>query len=179
MKVLSLDISMKNTGWAIFENDKLLEYGSVLEQRYPGCYKDVYPKRSAKIAKLMSIELAKLVEEKNPEFIVIEEVSQGGIAGVKSIKGLIQVHGMLLFQIEDRLDTVTMMPPQGKDGWRTYLGIKMNGDWKKSAVVRVNRDFMPDTKLTLEQNDIAEAILLGHCFILKKVSGWFDKIKKE
>ena len=180
MLVLALDISMVSTGWSIFSDEKLQEYGVIKETRYKGYANHRYPVRTAKVGKFMTDDIVRLILEKQPDRIVIEEVSIGGLAGVKSVKGLIQVHGMLMYflEVHGLLEKVTLIPPQGKDGWRTYLNVKKNGDWKATAVKKVNHDFLMVNKLTEDQHDVAESILLGHCFVLKWKSGDYEEKKK-
>lgn len=167
MKILALDISMKCSGWAIFEDENLITSGAIQEQRYKGDSKERYPQRTLRVGKLMSHKLIELVTLHNPDYIVVEEVIQQGSAGIKSIKGLIQVHGMLFYQMTDeQLNKVKLYKPSE---WRKIIGLKMNGDWKRSAVDRVNRDF--GLNLKLEDNDQADAILQGYSFVLRLQSG--------
>lgn len=158
MKILALDISMKNSGWAVFDNGKLTEYGVIPEPKYAGKSTDRYPKRSAKVGKLMAQALLEIFLVTTPDIIVIEEVSTTGKMGVKSIKGLCQTCGMILFLLDDYdfLDNVHLMAPSE---WRKIVGLKKDGDWKISSVKKVNQIFK--IGLTNTQHDSADAILLG------------------
>lgn len=163
MKIMSLDLSTKCSGWAVFEEGELTEYDNIPEQRYPLCSKDRYPVKSAKLGIAMANKIKELIDIHLPDRIVIEEASVTGRMGVKQVKGLIQLHGMVLDRIEDRLDTVTLIAPSGKNGWRPVLELKKNGDYKASAVKMTNEMF--DLELVYDQHDIADAILIGAAII--------------
>jgi Holliday junction resolvasome RuvABC endonuclease subunit len=175
MKLLSLDLSTKSSGFAIFESGKLQKSGVIPRQTYKGHSKDKYPTKSAKLSKLMAEKVAELVEEVDPDFIVIEEISVGGKQGTTQVKSLPVLHGILMYLIIDRIDTTYFMPPGGKmkshgvelSGWRNVLKPKLrkNGDWKKSSIKRVEDDF----GIKCATDDESDAILIGASFLLLNI----------
>lgn len=158
IKLLSLDLSTSCSGWSVFDDGKLVEYGNIPEPCYKGKSKEKYPQRSGRVGKLMAEAIESLVIKLNPDIIIIEEASANGIAGVKSIKGLIQLHGMVLYLLSSLkiYDTIVMISPRE---WRGAVGLKKNGDWKQSSVNLTNKLF--GLNLTLTENDISDSILLG------------------
>lgn len=171
MKLLSIDASTKSTGFALFENGTLQKSGCISKLTYSGISKDRYPAFSAKMSKLMAEKIVEKIEEFDPDFIVLEEISVGGKQGTLSVKSLPVLHGMLLYLIIDRIDTVYFLPPSGSmsshgvkmPGWRGLLNpeLRKNGCWKKSSISRVEKDF----GITPENDDEADAILIGKAFL--------------
>ena len=161
MKLLSLDLSTSCSGWSVFQDGKLVEYGSIPEPTYKGKSKERYPQRSGRVGKLMAEAIEDLVMEINPDIIVIEEASANGIAGVKSIKGLIQLHGMVLYLLSSLkvYDTIIMISPRE---WRNIIGLKKEGDWKIASVKKVNK--LLNLQLTESEHDVADSILIGLSF---------------
>ncbi len=164
MRLLSLDLSTSCSGWAIFDDGKLVEYGSVSEKSYKGKSKQRYPARTGRVSKMMCEDLLEIIIKMNPDKIVIEEAAANGIAGVKSIKSLCMIHGaMLLLILQSNLtvyDSISFLSPRE---WRGAVGLKKNGDWKQSSVNLTNKLF--GLNLTLTENDISDSILLGLGFL--------------
>lgn len=173
MILLSLDLSTSCSGFSIFEDGKLQKYGAIPKQTYKLHSRDKYPKKSVLFAKLMADKVVELIREIQPDFIAIEEVSVGGKQGVLQVKSLPMLHGMVLYQIPDLLDSVYFIPCSGKvkshgieiNGWRTKKGITLqkNGDYKKAAVKRANLEF--GLELTDDDHDIADSLLIGMYFL--------------
>ena len=166
MKILSLDLSVKCSGYAKYDSSNLIDCGSVLPVRYKGHSKDRYPKKPTLFAMSVADQLSEIVHNFNPDIIYIEEATSGGIAGVKSIKSLIMLHGILLSQISDHLDKITFVKPST---WQRGIGVGgKRGDAQKQASVDfVNNMFDKDYKL--EDNDITDAICLGHYATIMEV----------
>lgn len=171
MKILALDLSTKCSGYSVFTEGKLTDYGSFVEGKYKGKSKDRYPAKSAKVGKIMAEKVMELIEAVNPDKIVIEEISVGGKQGVLQVKSLAAFHGMMMYLLHDQIDIVYFMPASGKlkshgvelPGWRKILQLKKNGCWKKSAVQRVNSIY--GLNLEYDDNDIADSILIGTAFL--------------
>ena len=169
MILLSLDLSTKCSGFAIFTDGELTRVGHFSEPKYKGKSKDRYPAKSTRTGKLMAELLMELIAEVKPDKIVIEEISVGGRQGVLQVKSLAAFHGMMMYLLHDRIDSVYFQPCSGKlkshgielFGWRKILQLKKNGDWKASSIARVERDF----GITPENDDEADAILIGKAFL--------------
>ncbi len=160
MKLLSLDLSTSNSGWAVFQDGKLTEYGNIPEPKFKGKSKLRYPQRSGIVASLMAVSIEQLILDTKPDHVVIEEVCPGGIAGVKSIKSLCQLHGIILYLLYrcnySGFDNISMLAPSD---WRKAVGLKKNLDWKLSAVKKVKE--LLSITLNESEHDVADAILLG------------------
>jgi len=171
MILLSLDLSTKCSGYSVFTDDKLTDYGSFAEGKYKHKSLDRYPAKSAKVGKIMAEKVMELVSEVKPDKIVIEEISVGGKQGVLQVKSLAAFHGMLMYLLHDQIDIVYFMPASGKlkshgielPGWRKILQLKKNGDWKASSVKRANEIY--GLNLEYADDDIADSILIGTAFL--------------
>jgi len=151
---------------------QLESYGAIPQQNYKGHSKEKYPQKTARLAAGMAEVIDELIEDHTPDKIIIEEISIGGKCGVKQIKGLAMLHGMVCYLLNNgarHIDFVEFMPCSGGGkggilpGWRSLLKLKKNGDWKASAVKRANDDFK--LKLKYDDNDVADAILIGQAYL--------------
>lgn len=186
MLVLALDISTK-TGWAVFEDQKLLEYGLIsVPQKFSdfGEYPFSYFKFTQDIASKI---FAKTLEIK-PDIIVIEETNRGKQRFSQKI--LEFLHCQILGSLISYKVPVFYI---STSTWRKALGIKMSKDGKKNnqKVNKANRegiskktlglkgkitvkhltlDFVNNTynlNLKMKDNNEADAIALGASYFLK------------
>jgi len=186
MKVLSLDVSTK-TGWAVFNNKKLIDTGvivnpkSVLEYgQYPYCY--IYSTRS------VIKQIASLVDIHEPDTIVVEETNKGKNRYTQKV--LEFLHCSLLLELENTPYSDKIKYVNTSD-WRKTLNVYLTKDDKKnnSKVYKAKKQGKTKKEvgvkgkinkkhvsvrvantlfnLTLKQkdNDIADAILLGAAYI--------------
>ena len=172
MVLLSIDLSTSSSGWSVFNENRLVDFGSIKEGIYRGKSKQRYPARTGRLSKMMCEELLKIIIKVNPDNIVIEEASSNGIAGVKSIKSLCMAHGQLLLLILQAelpvYDKIQFLSPRE---WRGAVGLKKNKDWKISSVQLVNKLF--GLMLDLDCHDTSDAILLGQGFL--KLGGYLER----
>lgn len=158
MKILSLDLSTK-TGWALFDNSKLICYGQIksdhkLTEEYPH-----YPKNYLKMAVDMAIEIRKKVISSDPDLIVIEETNKG--KNRYSQKQLEFIHNEVINQlIEYQIHYIDTSE------WRNILGITLDKDQKKDnrkinnvrqeEYLRLFAQYFDDNKVTY-QTELAGA----------------------
>jgi len=169
MILLAIDASMSCSGFAVFVDGILGDYGSIKNKGYKGQSIDRYPKKTCRMGYIMTLSLLELVIKYNPDIIIVEELTFNGIAGIKSIKGLAMLAGMFAMALEQTdsslLPKLDFVSPSGKDGWRTKVKLKKEGDWKRASVNLVNKLY--NLSLKYEDNDVTDAILLGHSQIIK------------
>lgn len=144
MKILSLDLSTKSSGYAVFENDNLLEFGVIKNTDKNLLVRGNY-----------MAEYVRLLCEKFGRFdsVVIEELKV--LKNQSTLVKLAQVQGMVLRELKDHV--VEFATPTV---WRKEFGL--NGkreDAKAKAIALCN-----DLGYTVECDDDAEAILLGIYF---------------
>lgn len=184
MKILALDISSK-TGWAIFDNNKLVEYGLIRVELInfnvnndPNKQPE-YPYNLLKAADEMAAHLGNLIDIHNPDEIVIENTVKGRNRHTQRL--LEWLHKSMLEQLISHKRTFTYLDPSE---WRGILEIRMSKEDKKNnALVNKGKKrgkitkkhlsvrFANTTfglKLKIKDNDMADAIALGLAFYEKK-----------
>jgi hypothetical protein len=179
--ILALDVSTK-TGWALFRDDKLIEYGqlhSKVEDFNVNDFPDHSPKYPFNIidaASLMVDKIMELVAKFCPTDIVIENTVKGRNRHTQ--RCLEFLHCLLLLRLRGR--RIVYLDPST---WRFALKLRLNGDQKKNnqlvsqgkkrgrvtkkhlAINWVNETY--DLHFKVKDNDICDAIGLGSAFLAK------------
>jgi len=174
MKTLALDLSTSSTGWAIFEDRKLMDHGT-FRPIFKGITTLKYPEKQFRKIESLSAQIRDLITAQNPDKIVIEEVNRGiNRIGQKSLDAL---HFMVIDRIMVIDDTlikrIKYTDSNGRVGWRGKLGLtiakkypKIKGrsaKWKKVAEEFVNKKFNKkfDVIKNKTQADEVDAICVG------------------
>lgn len=159
-----VDTSTSCTGWAVFENERLIAYGKI--KPHGDTWRD----------RLMdeTMELAALFREYVPDVVVAEDVPLKD--GKQTIVKLGAVHGMILSLCAGfKLEPVFVLPST----WRHKLGMfdgtraGMKRDaMKEKAVHMANELFGLDLQWvsptsSKNDDDTAEAILIGYSHVKK------------
>lgn len=116
MKILGLDLSTKSSGWAIFDNGKLQDYGCITAAS------DDLIKRIHKIID----GLKNVLDTHEIDTIVVEEVRpQGGygVGNLQTHRALMWLQAALAFVIHDDYNKIHIdyiLP----NSWRAKVGIK-------------------------------------------------------
>ena len=114
MKILSLDCSTKSTGWSIFEETNLQEYGCITSAST-----DLF-KRIHKMVDEISI----LIKDNKIDKIILEEVRpENGIQNIKTHKALMFLQGALAMMVHDtypKVESIYLYPSE----WRKCCKIK-------------------------------------------------------
>jgi len=145
MKILGLDQSTKITGWSLWEDDKLVDYGAL----------DSSVKENLPLVRME--EMYKLVKNltktHNPDFVVIEGVQFQNNFNVYG--QLSQMQGVLFSLMYERdIGFVVCEPTK----WRSFFGIKgQKREEHKAAAIQYVKE-----KYRIEASeDTCEAILIG------------------
>ena len=162
VKILSLDASTKSTGYAIFDNGKLVAHG-VIKEKHDDWRENVMAE---------TMELAAIIREHQPDAVYAEDVPMKD--GKLTIAKLGAVQGMILSLCAGfRLKPTFLLPTV----WRRELGMfdgtrkGMTRDVLKEKAVRMaNEIFGLDLvwvkpNSTKNMDDEAEAILIGWAVI--------------
>lgn len=123
MRILSLDLSTK-TGWALFENGKLLCFGQIKTTKKINELFPDYPYNYLALAKDMASEIKKKVLSSNPHKIIIEETNKGKNRYSQKILEFIHnevIEELLQYEIH-YMDT---------SEWRKLLGITLDKEQRK------------------------------------------------
>lgn len=137
MKTLCLDLSTTSTGFAVYQDKKLIRFGRIVPSG-KGLSKMKYPEAAYYRILDLSNQIKDLISEESPHKIVIEEVNRG-INRIAQ-KSLDALH----FFVLDRLLLVDLktfrkikyIDSNGRTGWRGGLGLKLeesDKEWNKKA----------------------------------------------
>lgn len=133
-KIISLDLSINSTGFAVFDEDGTLEeWGIITPERYKGHSVDRYPKKTIKFMKSVVAQLVNKIQDiqqnQGIDSIVIEEVNLQGIGSMVGNKGLCGLHFLLLnyFESMELLDLVDFYPTSY---WRNKIGLRFSEEEK-------------------------------------------------
>jgi Holliday junction resolvasome RuvABC endonuclease subunit len=166
MIILALDLSINATGWAVFQDSNILDFG-VIKTKKAASYKDKYPKSTVKKAIYATEEIKNIIQKYNPEVIVYEEINPGSSyrkRSVVTIKALSFIHGYIF---KDNLDIIDRFEAIKSSEWRSTLGLPNRGDRVKSAAIElVNNTY--GLQLKFEDDDIADAICQARAYLIRK-----------
>lgn len=192
MKLLSLDMSTAVTGFSVFNDKHLHEWGVVKPDKIKGITKLKYPEKPLRKQIAMSDALLRLVFSIEPDIIIIEEIA--GSKNRISQKTLDGVHAIFLDRLKSifPLTKVIYYDVSGAVGWRKHLNMrqndadklhnkeakKLNKDlpraqqipkigWKHLACRHVNYFYKLDLDcdLRVTDGDIADSVSMGDAFI--------------
>lgn len=164
MQILSIDASTKSTGWSIFNNKSLKSYG---------CITASSPDLIKRITTMIN-ELYIILQENNIQKIILEEVRPEeikiGSVNNKTYKALMYLQAAITFLIHEQypsIDIEYLYPSE----WRATCGIKtgkgvVRKELKKQDILFVKKTYNIDVN-----DDIADAIGIGHAYLNKEKEG--------
>lgn len=141
VKILSLDISTKSSGYCVIENGKVKDYGTITSDEKDFLDRGQY-----------MAEFIRLLCEKYGTFdyAYIEELKV--ISNQRTLEMLGIVQGMIIRELKN--SDVSLVPPTV---WRKLYGLNgKRAEAKKKAI-----EICEDKGFTVHNDDEAEAILLG------------------
>lgn len=151
-RVLAIDQATVNSGWALYEDKKLIGHGVIkIAEKY-----DTIERISQ-----VNQEVKRRVQEYEPDIVLFEDIqlqegnSKIGVVGVTTFKVLAQLLGVLSTTLHDLGVEYIVVPPAT---WRAHVGVKgrARADKKKSGQLIVKQKY----GITIV-NDEADAILIG------------------
>ena len=153
--ILSLDASTKSTGYAIFDEDKLITYGCI----------SASSQDNIKRINKMKEEIAKLLTEySNITTVVIEEVRPDmGQTIPQTMKVLFWLQAAIAFLIHDEFTTVKLIFTYPSE-WRSKCNIATGRGIKREQLKQEDIKFVKN-KFNIDVNDdIADAIGIGYAY---------------
>lgn len=161
-KLLALDQSSIITGYAIFEDDKLIHYGKFKAEDSDIGQRLVYIKK----------QIQKLIEDNNIDEVVFEDIQfqNNVVNNVQTFKILAEVFGVIYeFLSEKNIKNSSVLA----SSWKSTLGIKGKNrpEQKRNA-----QDFILNTFKIKPTQDECDAICIGYHHILNKSKNfdWSD-----
>lgn len=152
MRILSLDLSTKSSGFAVFDDGELLEYGTIKSNDTSYLVRN----------KIMADKVRVLLDTYGGfDHVVIEELKI--ITNQRTLVVLGILHGMVIRECQD---THTILVPPTV--WRKPFNLNYKRNVAKKKAISLCRT---KYKIPVKNDDEAEAILLGKYFG-NKVDGW-------
>lgn len=159
MRLLALDASTKSTGWAIFDDNKLVKYGCLTNSSNNTIERILY----------MTAEVNKLISENGITKIIMEEVlpknedyDDGAKhhSNPKVFKPLMWLQGAIAIcaHIHHKEIEIEYILP---NSWRSKIGIKTGRGITREALKKADQKFAKDTFGIDVNDDIADACGLG------------------
>lgn len=156
--VLSLDLSVNSTGYALFDKDgQIVDYGLIttkIEEK--GSYLWRYPLKSVRKCQLAAKQVVALIRSyiKDLDHIVIEEINLNTKKNMISFKTLAALQFFIMAELSN--DEVQLIDMIKCSEWRSAIKLKKDGDWKASAVKYANNYF--GTNFEYSDNDVCDAL---------------------
>ena len=158
MTVLALDQSSRVSGWSVFEDNKLLTFGSF------DCEDDDIGQRLFKVRK----NVKELIDKYKPSHIVFEDIQLQDNVGnnVQTFKILAEVYGVISELLTELKIPYTIMLA---GTWKNILEIegRTRPEQKKNAQRYVKNRYKIDVI-----QDIADSICIGTAYLEGKRSAW-------
>ena len=156
MFILSIDASTKATGWAIFNDHELVDYGIVTATST-----DLI-KRLHKITN----DLKPIIEKYDIKKVILEEVRpEMGTQNIKTHRALMWLQGALATMLHDdynfSLDDIVYLYPSE---WRKVCGIKTGSGVRRESLKPKDIAFVKQTYNINVNDDIADAIGIGYAY---------------
>lgn len=152
--ILTLDLSTKSTGYAIFDGKQLHDYG-VLKASGSDLIKRIY---------IISDKIKNLLQENEIDKIYIEEVQLEKGKQSKTYTALMYMQAALMFLLYKNFDNKIPVEKVYSSTWRKDCGIKIGPGVERETLKRASIDKANSTfNLSLERkdDDIADAICIG------------------
>ncbi len=179
--IISLDLST-NTGWALFKEGLLTDYGVVTTDTPPITEPDeTYPASWVMMALDLAYKIADILEQHDPCTVIIEETNKSSrFTSRYSQKCLEYCHAFLNYVLMTQYPEMNICYVN-TSAWRKAVdlpGVKKTPeylqvtghsktDYKWQAVVLTN--ILYNTEFKKKDNDICDAILMGRAWLDNKV----------
>jgi len=156
MKLLALDLSTKSSGYAVFENGELIDYG---------CFTSASTDLIKRI-KVMTDGIKNVIDKHiDITKIIVEEVRPEGtgygVGNLKTHRALMWCQAAIAFMLHDNYKNLEMeyIYPSS---WRASIGIKTGRGIKRTTLKEKDIEFVKE-KWNIDVNDDeADAICIGY-----------------
>lgn len=152
MILLSLDLSSKSSGWAIFKDSLLIDSGCVTSSSTD----------LMKRINVMKDGIKTIVEKYSPDKVVAEEVRpENGMQNVKTHRALMWVQAaiaLMLYDYNKKIELELIYP----SSWRAAIGIKTGRGIKRTSLKEKDIQFVKENYNLDVNDDEADAICIGY-----------------
>ena len=153
MKILSLDLSTKSSGWAIFEDGLLKDYGCITSSST-----DLLKRINVMIDGFNEI----LQKHNDINKVIAEEVRpENGLQNIKTHRALMWLQGgiaLALYAFNKKLELELIYP----SSWRSSIGIKTGRGVRRSSLKEKDIQFVKENYNLDVNDDVADAICIGY-----------------
>lgn len=153
--LLSLDLSTKSSGWAVFNGEQLMDHGC-----YTSASTDMIKRIHIMIDGIQSL----LDKYTDIDTIVVEEVRPEGGYGVgnqKTHKALMYLQAALEFLVHDNYSKRVNIEYIYPNSWRAAIGIKTGRGVKRTSLKEADIAFVKEIFGITVNDDEADAICIG------------------
>jgi Holliday junction resolvasome RuvABC endonuclease subunit len=157
MKILSLDASTKSSGYAIFNEQKLENYGCITASST-----DLIKRINKIITELEQI----LIKEKVDKIILEEVRPEQGLQNIKTHKALMYLQAAIAFLIHERFNTIEIEYTYPNE-WRAACGIHTGRGVKRETLKSADIKFVKENFGITVNDDEADAIGIGYAYVNK------------
>ena len=159
MKILSLDLSTKSSGWALFDNGVLRDYGCITSSST-----DLLKRINVMVDGFNEI----LKKYNDIDKIIAEEVrpENGGFEkSIQTNRVLMWLQGQIAITVHEYYDKDVEIVYIYPSTWRSACGIQTGRGKKRNTLKQEDINFVKD-KFKIDVNDdIADAIGIGWGFL--------------
>ena len=158
MTILSIDASTKSSGYAVYEDSKLIDYGCITSSS-TNLFKRIHK---------MVDEIQTLIQKHNNiQKLILEEVRPdeiGSHSNLATHKALMYLQGAICMMIHDSHPKITIEYLYPSE-WRKCCKIKTGRGVVRETVKQRDIRFVQETFGLTVNDDIADAIGLGYAFL--------------
>ena len=156
MRILAIDASTKSSGLALFEDKNLIDYRCITASS-----SDLI-KRIKKI----TMELDEYLKEHQVDKIILEEVrpDKNITQSLKTHRALMWLQAAINFLVHENYPKLTIDYAYPSE-WRAACGIKNGRGVVRASAKELDILFVKDTYGINVNDDIADAIGIGHAFV--------------
>jgi Holliday junction resolvasome RuvABC endonuclease subunit len=154
---LSLDLSTKSSGWAIFENTELQDYG---------CITAASTNLFNRIEKMIT-ELNKIVDKYNPDKVIVEDVLPEDVRhNQNTFKALIYLQAIIAYEFNKKGKNLEFYT---SSEWRKKCGIQTGRGIKRDTLKQADINFVKEHYNKNVNDDVADAICIGFAYTNKPI----------
>lgn len=152
MKILALDLSTRSTGWSLYEDSKLINYG---------CITVTDTNFLNRISK-MTEKLKVVFDEQQPDTFIVEEVLPDDVKHNQQVfKALMYLQAAVAIELNKRNKKMEFFTASE---WRKRCGIQTGRGITRDKVKAADIKFVKDNYNLDVNDDVADAICIGYAY---------------
>ena len=155
MNILAIDASTKSSGWAVYKENNLSDYGCITSSS-ADLFKRIH---------IMVDSIQEIVKNNNISKVILEEVRpENGLSNIKTHKALMFLQGAIAMMLHDNYPKIIIEYLYPSE-WRKSCKIKTGRGVVRETVKQRDVRFVEETFGIKVNDDIADAIGLGYAYL--------------